>query len=66
MSRTPELNDASQLSAWQKEIARDIADRLRPELEKQTAILDKVLETQLSATEANLAFIATLRKRYGL
>jgi hypothetical protein len=64
--RTPELNESGKLKAWQKEIARDIADQLRPELEKQTAILDKVLEAQLSATEANLAFIATLRKRYGL
>ena len=66
MNRTTELNDASQLKAWQKEIAAEIARQLRPELEKQTALLTHLLETQLSTAEGNLALIAALKKRFGL
>lgn len=66
MNRTPELNDAARLKAWQKEIATEIADQLRPELEKQTALLTQLLETQLTTAEGNVALIAALKRRFGL
>lgn len=66
MSRTPELNEASQIKAWRQEIAHEVAEQLRPELQRQTAILEKMLETQLTVIEANLALIAALRRRFGL
>jgi hypothetical protein len=66
MSRTPELNESSQIAAWRKEIATEVAAQLRPELERQTAILQKLLETQLSTAEADMTLIAALRKRFGI
>ena len=66
MNRTPELNDAANLKAWQKEIAVEIARQLRPELEKQTALLTQLLETQLTTAEGNLDLIVALKKRFGL
>jgi len=49
-----------------KEIAREVADQLRPELQKQTAVLDRLLEVQISGTETNIALIAALKKRFGI
>ena len=66
MTRTPELNEASQIEAWRKEIAAEVASQLRPDLNRQTAILQKLLETQLAAAEANMTLIAALRQRFGI
>ena len=66
MNRTQPLSEAAQIQAWRKEIAREVAEQLRPELEKQTALLEKMLETQMSGTEANMALIAAFKQRYGL
>ena len=66
MNRTPPLSEAAQIQAWRREIAHEVADQLRPEFEKQTALLEKMLETQMSGTEANLALIAACKRRFGI
>ena len=55
MNRTPELSESAQIKAWRQEIAQEIADQLRPELEKQTTILEKILETQQSRSGQEIA-----------
>ena len=66
MNRTQQLSEAAQIEVWRKEIAASVADLLRPELEKQTELLERLLEVQVSGTESNQTLIAALKQRFGI
>ena len=64
--RTPELHETSQLNAWQRAIAAQIAAHLEPELKEQTRILREMLTLQQAAKDENTKFVEAWKRRYGL